>query len=135
MAEGEQPAHSFILWEPPDIVFMAFIGDIFESEMRWLTTESTLLGNANPDPFVLVDLSRIGSVSPEARVVAKFAGKGARVRATAVFGASFHHRVIATLVNRAARMLNGGSHHPIEFFATEAEARAWIAQRRGQAQG
>lgn len=79
--------------------------------------------------FGLIDMSRVGTISPEARLIARAEAGHLPLRGTAVFGASFHHRVIALLANKAATLLKK-DHQPIAFFATEAEARAWIDERR-----
>jgi hypothetical protein len=131
VAINDQPSPevSFHRWEDPDVTFLAIIGDLSRPEMRRILDETNASAKGKPYIFGLIDMSRVGTISPEARVVARTEAGHFLLRGTAVFGASFHHRVIALLANKAAALLKK-DHQPIAFFATEAEARAWIDERR-----
>jgi hypothetical protein len=135
----ERGGGSFIRWEPPDICFLALVGDISAPDMRRLAGEvtSSAFTSAKSQPYILglIDMSRVGAFDPSARAEARTASNKIRIRGTAVFGADFHVRVIATLVHTAFSVLNKLHDHPIRFFETEAEARAWLSDRRTQIAG
>jgi hypothetical protein len=116
-------------WEPPDICITVLIGDISGHEMRRLMAETMVLIAGKPYVLGLIDMSRLGVLSPEARQVARTEALNLPMRGTAVFGASFHHRVLAILINKAASLLKK-DHQPVAFFVTEAEAREWLEARR-----
>jgi hypothetical protein len=120
---------SFHRWDPPDIAFLALIGDISGHDMQRLI-EVTLLSVAGRSYVLgLIDFTRVGTISPEARMIARTSASHFPMRGTAIFGGGFHHRVLALLVNKAASLLKK-DHQPIAFFATEEEARAWLDERR-----
>lgn len=81
--------------------------------------------------LVLYDAKNGGSMSPEAR---KYAAEHTRPEvmhtASAIFNISYPARVIATLVHRATKVLSKLPIGPMEFFATEAEARAFLDKFR-----
>ena len=97
--------------------------------MRRLLDDTNASAKGKPYMLGLIDMSRVGTISPEARIIARAEAGHFPLRGTAVFGASFPHRVIAMLANKAASLLKK-DHQAIAFFATEAEARAWLEERR-----
>jgi hypothetical protein len=79
--------------------------------------------------FVLVDQSHAGQTSPEARRSITEWNKRHRASGSAVFGGSRVSRAAATLVITAIRLFKPDT-APTIFTESEAEARAWIAERR-----
>jgi hypothetical protein len=77
-----------------------------------------------------VDLSRVKSFSADARTISKEGADGVRSRGTAMFGASPTLRILSSLVIRAHDLFYKKADHPVRFFDTEAEARAWLVERR-----
>jgi hypothetical protein len=129
MSGGDVRGSTIFRWEPPDTCFLVLVGDVSGEDMRRLIAAALAQTASMTYTFGLIDMSRLGAVAPEARLVAKNEATAIPMRGTAVFGASFHHRVIATLINKAGSILKK-DHQPIAFFATEAEARAWLTERR-----
>lgn len=83
-----------------------------------------------PTLLVMFDSSRSEGVSREARRSMTAASPSAVVAdATAVFGASFAIRTLGNMIDRAVVGL-GKPSIGIKFFATEAEARAYLQQER-----
>lgn len=119
-----------VFFEEPDTTVWRLIGDISEAEMRALTSLETSLIAGRPHLLKLVDLSRIGSVSAGARKAGAEKVHDVPVLGVAIFGAHFAIRVLADLVVRAGSMLRRIDTVPTRHFATEAEARAWLAERR-----
>jgi hypothetical protein len=122
-------AHLF-RWEPPDLGHLVYFGDLDGPTSAALSQASRRFTLGQPRVFLLVDMSNIGRISREARTASAEGGKDLLFRGTAVVGASAHMRVLAGLVTRAIALLYGDSNNPTRFFATEAEGRAWIAERR-----
>jgi hypothetical protein len=80
--------------------------------------------------FLLLDGSALGNVPPTTRKAIADALLDVPIAAGAIFGASFAQRVIAMLVDRTNKLLRRGQPYETRFFATEEQARAWIARKR-----
>jgi len=117
-------------WEPPDIAYVSYLGDLDGPASEALSRESRRFALGKPRVFCLVDMSRIGHITRQARTASADAGKGLAFRGIAVVGASAHMRILAGLVSRAVDLLYGNRDNPTRFFATEAEGRSWITERR-----
>src|SRR5262245_39314124 len=78
-------AHTMSL-EPPDIVFLRISGDIDETHVGPISEELVQIAGRLPYVFGLIDMSRMGTITPAARKVAASAKKPANVT-NAVFGA------------------------------------------------
>ncbi len=126
------PGGSFVRFEPPDLCIGTFVGDITPEDMAAMFDDLRRFSRGRPHVLTLADLTRCGTLSAAARKAAADAGKGLPVRGAAVVGASFQMRMFATLMTRALNLFNGASdtYNPLRFFDTEAEARAWLAERR-----
>ena len=141
MASGEKdkgsPGASFVRREALDICRWTFIGDISGDEMRRLLAAQKAVMTGSPRLLLLIDLSRVGSVSPEARKAG--AANDAnnpeeKALGTAIFGASLPVRMLATLVTMAGSVLRKlkSTDSPVRFFETEREALAWLSERRAE---
>lgn len=131
MSASQSPGSSFVQWVPPDILYSTFIGDISSEEMRRLMSEGVAFTKDRPGTFGMLNIARLHEVSPEARAVARELAHDVRIRASAIIGASFHHRVLAMLINKATSLLNPARARPVRFFNSEAEAFAWFDELRG----
>lgn len=139
MMSSQGQGGSIVRREASDICFLRFVGDISPEEMRRLTRDARDLLVSGRCAFLLVDVSRIGQVTAEARAAASAVGTEkaamAGVSPIAVFGASFQVRVLATLVHKANALIRRSAPRPICFFGTEAEAHAWLDELRRGATG
>ncbi|WP_437509326.1 STAS/SEC14 domain-containing protein [Sorangium sp. So ce1099] len=126
------PRHSVLeLREEPDgILHVAVNGDLSEEIARSIAAASRRMAESGREVLVLADVSRIKAIPPGVRKLMASGAVAARHDAVAVLGASFTLRVVATLTSRSLRLLTSRS-YPVEFFATEAEARAWLLAQRG----
>jgi hypothetical protein len=131
MGEGDQAVESSVAFEPPDVVVWTLVGDIGLNMLLELREEQERIAKGWPYVLVLLDVSRVGSVSAAARTEAT-RKRDTTPRGIAYVGASFHLRVLATLLSKAASLLNKISEDPPRFFATKAEAFAWLEERRRQ---
>ena len=109
---------------------MAFVGDVDASAVRTINEGIWRAAHDKPYIFLLMDHSRARSISPEARKLAVDGTKDLRVAGAASFGASFTVRVVASLLARAHTIFRKETGQVLHFFRDEAEARAWIAERR-----
>ena len=121
-------------------VTIRFAKPVLTMEMRGAPTPDDMRGALNvvyegvrgwPYTITIVDMThQTEGLSSEARkVVAQFRKDGPPPKGTAVFGASFAMRTMATLL---LNILSIGSRddNPYRFFATEAEAMAWVRERQ-----
>jgi hypothetical protein len=116
--------------EPPDLFVLTTVGDFEEEHIQGLFSELNELGSNNDTLFVLVNLSRLGHITSAARAAATMRKRTAKIGGAAFVGASFQQRVLVTLVMKANVLLRRESPIPTAFFDSEAEARAWIEERR-----
>jgi hypothetical protein len=78
---------------------------------------------------LLFNVERSGLMAPEARkAVVNTLGK-LPLGGVAIYGASFTIRVVATLILKAIGLIYPSA-PAAHFFQTEAEARAWLSERR-----
>ena len=127
---------SYVTFEDPDITYWHLIGVLEEEHINRIHSERRLFAAGKPFIFNIIDATRLEKVTREARrAVTEGARKGSAtsvpVRASAIIGASFHFRVIGGMIDRASRLINREADWPTRFVDNEAEARAWIEQRRG----
>jgi hypothetical protein len=131
MNSDAEPGASFACTEPPDICFWRCVGRVSANDFREMFAVQKRFAEGKRYILVLVDLSQLDSVSAEGRKAAALEGKHEMpIRGMAVFGASFHFRVLAQAVSTAGRLLHRDVDNPAYFCRTEAQARTWLAQRR-----
>jgi len=75
--------------------------------------------------LLLTDVTRGFGLSPETRQYTAEWAKSHRIKASALFGANPTTRAMLTLVTRAMNLISRSDDNT-RFFATEAEARAWL---------
>jgi len=117
-------------WEGPDVGYLFYSGNLDGPTMGQLSEQSRRFTVGQPCVFLIVDMSKVGKISAEARQKSAKGSKDLNLRGVAVIGASTPMRIIAGLVTRAIDLMNRNTDNPTRFFETEAEARAWIATRR-----
>lgn len=125
---------SRITLEEPDVAHWDLVGDVTADDLREIYDVQLKFCRDKRYVFVLVNVSEIRSINAEAR---KLAAEGPTpgktvmpIRANAVYGASFHFRVIGTLIAKAAHFIHRGQDNPTRFFEKAADARIWFNQRR-----
>lgn len=123
-------------FEPPGTCFVTYVGDLDARVVAGMNAVLEATARSRTHIDLLVDLSRTGQVS---ELVRRHAVGGMLVlnpRATAVFGADFHLRVVVSMITKAIRLLHVDLRGQIKFFEGEAEARAWLdeVERRDKMQ-
>jgi hypothetical protein len=118
--------------EPPDLCFVTNNGDISIEDAAALMSRVGAVAGVNRRVFLLFDVTRSGNMAPEARkAVVDTLGK-LPVGGIAIFGATFTIRVVATLILKAIGIIYPSA-PAAHFFSSEAEARAWLSERRSSA--
>ena len=119
-------------FEPPDILFMRLSGPVSEEEAKEIDRVHLAWAAGHPRVFFLLDLSGLESIDPEGRKDASRTVRELPLAGVAIYGAPMKARVLAKLVFTAMNLFKASSadRFPIEFVDTEAEARAWIEERR-----
>ena len=114
----------------PDMYFAEFIGDLRSEHMPEIHEVGNRYLRRNGYKLILVDASRAGTMTPQARRVnVENLRQNPGLSATAVFGTSMVTRTIVTLLFKAMDLLSGRE-AAVAFFKTEAEARAWLDAQR-----
>jgi len=131
--EDWQPlgAHRY-RFEEPDLFIVRIVGDVTRSDTEAMFDElEALATKAGRLVFWLSDISELGQVSQEARKLPLTRDPSRWLRGSAVFGGSFHQRLVANLVMKAIPLLRPSRRmSPLAFCATEAEARAFVEEQR-----
>ncbi|MDI3282180.1 STAS/SEC14 domain-containing protein [Polyangium sp. 15x6] len=119
---------SRMCFEPPNTCFVTYVGDLDADVVARMNAalEETVRHRKHVD--LLVDLSRTGQVTELVRRHAVGGMLALNPRATAVFGADFHLRVVVSMITKAIRLLHVGLRGQIKFFEHEMDARAWLAE-------
>lgn len=116
--------------EPPDVLRISFSGDVSGDDMSQLLALMHRCYQERGRLFGLVDLSRMGALSPAARKVAAVTDLDIVFQMVFV-GASFSQRAMIKLVDVAYHLLTKNTENPPGvFFEAEATALAWMAQQR-----
>jgi hypothetical protein len=118
-----------IRFEPPDLYLTTFVGEISGPEMTERNAEIARFAERQRWVLGIADI-RQGSITPDARRAAALLTP--RSRGTAFICLDPKQQLSLSLLGTARGAIQSGKDvdSPLGFFATEAEARAWIAERR-----
>lgn len=127
--EAGSGAHH-IRFEPPDVCHITIEGDVSTADTLAMFAEFNQFLQMSRWLLLIVDMTRAGTLSVEARRVAM--EMSPRVQGTAIVGASGRLAVVLSLLNKAFNLLRHRRAHMqrIGFFDSETQARAWVAERR-----
>lgn len=114
---------------------MALRGAVSAEDLKGITAARAELLSDAPFVLALVDARELGAIPVETRKLAARTIPLVTYRGIALFGASFQTRILAKLVLGAARLLGREERNPVQFFDTEAEARAWLTERAAELKG
>lgn len=119
-------------FEVPDVIVFRPIGDVSIDEMRQFLTELLKWPCPERGFFYLTDASRMGHQSVQIATQLSSLTKDV-IRAKAIVGATFNHRVADDLMRRAMfRLYHSRPQSEAKHFGTEREARAWFDSLRAQ---
>jgi hypothetical protein len=127
-AEGYVVGPHRLVLEFPDVVHVHYGGDV--ELAHFLAFDELTLRIPPPTLlYLLRDARHGGLITPETRKHIATNDEGRRFAAVATYGSSFHTKTVFANVTRALRTMRSRG-TPVEFFDTESEARAWIAEHR-----
>ncbi|XXX78206.1 STAS/SEC14 domain-containing protein [Sorangium sp. So ce134] len=115
--------------EPDGILRLTIHGELTADRWRAILVVLRRVAESGRDVLVLADARHMGPIPGPVRKVLADEVRNARIDAVALFGASFPVRTIVTLLAKGIHMLTGLP-YPQQFFAAEAEARAWLLAQR-----
>lgn len=120
-----------VRFEEPDLMFVRNRGSISTEDVAVLIEEAHQFAATHGPLVWLVDMAETEEMSAETRKYVAQSDLFTLIQAAAIFGASFSQRMMTKLVLSVVKLLKLGPAMPeVRFFATEAEARAWLGERR-----
>lgn len=123
-------AHTVEL-EPPDLCTIRLSGDVTLAEVSAILDLFEGFAAGRERAYILIDLTQVGSVAPEARTEAGQRQLPPAYAGLVLFGGSFHQQVAVKLATMAGWLLRGRRlGKPMPAVARdEQEARAWISRQ------
>jgi hypothetical protein len=118
-------------FEAPDIIFLKLRGTCTWEEGSEINRRHREWGKTVERVFFLIDLAELDRIDPEVRKDATTTLAAVPLRGMVGYSAPIKARVIAKLIFTALNLFsNKADRIPLHFADTEAEARAWIEERR-----
>lgn len=118
-------------FESPDIIFLKLRGAVTTDEGLEINNRHREWGKTVERIFFLIDLEELDRIDPDVRKDATRTLAEVPLRGMVGFAAPLKAKVIAKLIFTALNLFsNKADRVPLQFTPTEAEARAWIEQRR-----
>jgi hypothetical protein len=131
MAYDPQIGKQITYFEEPDIVVLKIVGEVTKEEGFEINRRHAEWGQGRERVFFLIDLEKLEKIDPAVRKNATETMAQLPLRGMVSYAAPLKAKVIATLIFTALNMFSKKADKiPLEFVATEAEARAWIDVRR-----
>jgi hypothetical protein len=116
--------------EGPDVLRWILVGDLQVADVERLFAEQLVFCEGKSSIYIIIDMTRLGNVSSEARRAAARApavnGQLMPVKAVGIVGGSFQLRMLGKMINTASALLHRMNATPIDFFDTTQQARDWL---------
>jgi hypothetical protein len=121
-----------VLFTPPDELEIKLEGPLSVVEAEGIVALIQELGRLHGPLFTMTDVSRFQASGTRVRqVFIEAAGEPYRISAGVIWGAAFAVRIAMAMVLRASPYIRpGGFSFPVQFVATEAQAREWLESQR-----
>jgi hypothetical protein len=118
-------------FEEPDTIFLKLVGYCNREQGEEINRRHLEFGQNRENVFYLIDHANLEGIDPEVRKRATQVLNEVPLRGMLGFSAPLKAKVIAKLIFTALNLFSGKAEKtPLEFFPTEADARAWIEKRR-----
>jgi hypothetical protein len=131
MAYEPNIGNQITYFEPPDIFILKLHGGVTWEEGSEINRRHREWGKTLDRVFLLIDLAELDRIDPEVRKDATSTLAEIPLRGMVGYGAPIKAKVIAKLIFTALNLFsNKADRIPLHFTDTEAEARAWIEERR-----
>ncbi len=121
--------HIHILFPEPGFCHFIFHGTPSVHEMALALLQLKAFAFSHARPAVLTNVTRLGDFPTELRKLSRESSTAVPIKATAIVGASFHIRVISTLLIKATRLVSKVELGPVNFVATEEEGWTWLKEQ------
>jgi len=133
MHKIHRPGAQMTALELPDIVHLKLSGEVLLDECKEINRAHAEFAEEVPYFFYMIDLSDLSNIPAAVRREASETVKTLPLRGTIIYNSSLRARVLGKLLLTAANMFRSGPNsNPVDFVDTEADARAWVDQRRKQ---
>ena len=131
MAYEPNIGNQITYFEPPDIFILKLHGGVTWEEGSEINRRHREWGKTLDRVFLLIDLAELDRIDPEVRKDATSTLAEIPLRGMVGYSAPIKAKVIAKLIFTALNLFsNKADRIPLHFTDTEAEARAWIEERR-----
>lgn len=117
-------------FEEPDTIVLELEGDVTLKEGEEINRRHGEWGIGRDHVYFLLHLKHLQSIHPTVRKQAAELLSKVNLRGMVGWECPTKTRVFAKLIFTAMSLFNRQARPPLEFFDTEAEARAWIERRR-----
>ena len=114
-----------------ELFFIRLQGNLFDEDGWTLgAAMQRFIRDGRTRCFLMIDVSAMGNVPSSTRKAIAEGILNVPIAGSAIFGASFATKVVATLANRTINLLRRERRYDTRYFSTEEQARAWLAQKR-----
>lgn len=114
---------------PPDTIRLWWKGTACRHDFLRILEWSTVQLVGRPY-FVIADLSQLTNIEADARELAARDTRMHDIMRVAMLGASFHIRVVVSMITRAMELFYKEQRGKMRFFDNEADALAWLKAER-----
>ncbi len=122
----------YVRFEEPDVLYSRGEGSTDAESIRAFNRLAEELARKHGRMYLIADMSKATGMDPQARKASsEYTGGRSPFEGMVVCGASFTMRTVVNMMLRAGQLL--GRESNLHFVETEADARAWIAERRAKA--
>jgi hypothetical protein len=115
--------------EPPTLLHWIPRGDVSALEIERFAAFVREHTRGLPFVFIMNAVADLGLVPAGTRKIIQREVPRLPIRGLAYYGGGFQKRILLKLILAPLRILSPDTRIPVRFFDTEAEARAWLAER------
>jgi hypothetical protein len=120
-------------FEPPDVFYIDVSGDVSGPDIHTTFQSLARACRDHGKLYVIANVTRMGTLLPEARKVASRKEYELSLAAMIIIGATFTQRTILGLIDKAYRALSREPNAPpMVFVASLYEAHRWISKQKAQ---
>jgi hypothetical protein len=119
-------------FDEPDTIVLELDGTVTLEEGAEINRRHAEFGEGRENVFFLLSLRKLESIHPTVRKGAAELLAKLNMRGMVGYDCPTKTRVIAKLIFTAMSLFSRKARPPLEFFATEEEARGWIRRRRAE---
>ncbi len=121
-------------FDAEDACLVRLVGEVSGEDVSRILDLFESLARGSGPAYLLIDLAGVGEMSREARQISGLRQLPPAYAGLVVFGGNYQQQLIAKFATTGGWLLRGrklGKPRPV-CVATEAEARAWLAEKRSK---